>query len=109
MVPFMNRVNCLKAAEPLRRCSLLLTTKSPGVDQTPKDEKLCQLLSQLVVLYPKPVNWYSTALTTRPLLHVTKSKNYILPMNLAIMVFSTAICLPHGQFLVNVKGTPSVT
>ena len=66
--------NCLKSTEPLRGDSLLFTTKFPRSSwysfiQPRKNERLSQTLNHPVVLNLGPLDWESSAPTTRPLLH----------------------------------------
>ena len=67
-------MNCLKATKPPTGYNLPFTTKSPGVPGThfidPRGMKrLRRSWSHLVVLNPGHVDYGSSALTTRPLLH----------------------------------------
>ena len=66
--------NRLKTAEPPREDSLLFTTKSENswysFDRPRKDEKMSQPWSHPLVLNTGPLDWKTSALTTRPLLHI---------------------------------------
>ena len=66
------RFNCLKATE-LKRGSLLFTTKLSEIPDTQfgrprKNERLSHPWSRPVVLNTGPLEWESSALTTRPLI-----------------------------------------
>ena len=71
MAPFYGwGFKSLKIIKPLQRESLLFTTNSPGVAATPrKDGRLSQPWSHSMVLNLGPLNWESSALTNKPLLH----------------------------------------
>ena len=65
--------NCLKAREPLQRDSLLfamvsLRTFWYSFDRTQNDERLSPPWGQLMLLNQSPLDWESSAQTTRPLL-----------------------------------------
>ena len=72
MVPFYGWGSTASRLEPLRGGSLLFTTKFseiPGTHYQPqKDERLSWPWSHPVVLNTGPLDWESSALTTRPLL-----------------------------------------
>ena len=63
--------NCLKATQPLQGGSLHFSLQFPEIPGTPwKDKRLSRPWSHPVVLNTAPVDWESSALTTRPLLHI---------------------------------------
>ena len=76
MAPFYGWGSTVSRLEPLRGGSLLFTTEFPeipGTHRPRKDEGLSQLWSHPVVLKMGPLDWESSALNTRPLLHLMKN------------------------------------
>ena len=75
MAPFYRSGSTASRLEPLQRGSLRFTTKFPEIPglytfyQPPKEERLTQPWSHPLVLNMGPLDWKSSALTNRPLLH----------------------------------------
>ena len=73
--PFYGWGSIASKLEPIWGGSLLFTTKLPEIPgiysfyQPQKDERLSQPWSHPVVLNTGPLDWESSALTTRPLFH----------------------------------------
>ena len=70
MAPFCGWGSTASRREPLRGGSLLFTAKFPeipGTHQPQKDERLSWSLSHPVVFNMRPLDWESSAITTRPL------------------------------------------
>ena len=64
MAPFYGWGSTTSRLQPLRGGSLLFTTQFPEIPG--KDERLSRPWSHPVVLNTGPLDWESTALTTRP-------------------------------------------
>ena len=92
--PFLSTgFNCLTATEPLRGGSLLFTTKFPEIPGTHmidlgKNERLNRPWRHPVVLNKGPLDWESSALTTRPLAY------YGL---LVALTTNLLLCIDFGQ------------
>ena len=72
MAPFYGWGSTASRLEPLQGGSLLFTTKFPevpGTHQPREDERLSRPWSHPAVLNTGPLDWESSALTTRPLLY----------------------------------------
>ena len=84
MAPFYGRGSTASRLEPVRGGSLLFTTKVPrnswySFYRPLKDERLSRPWSHPLVLNTKPLDWESSALTTRPLLLTTEWLLIFLP------------------------------
>ena len=84
MAPFYGWGSTASMLEPLWGGSLLFTTKFPEIPgthyQPQKDERLSWPWSHPVVLNTGPLDWESSTLTTRPLLHCRRKKDMTLKL-----------------------------